>query len=358
MAEIAAAGSGSPSAAAFTRPYAPSWFDRLTDWVDRLPFPAPVFYLGLALVLAVVQIIVQSVDTTDPTHLHAFPLAYILTIPYLLGMLHFLDRTASDAMERFRPVLIIGDPEYADLHYRLTTLPARPTLLATLLGTLIGLFVLVWIPHSNQVNEFQFVDTALSLNFNHALGLVIGALFGIEVYHTIHQLRIVQDIYNHCKIINLYALRPLYALSALSTRSAFSIIFISYLWYVLAPMLFEISVAVFVFFTCYAFLVFMLPMRGIHRLLVAEKDRKLGENGEWQRSTALEVHRRLEKSDYGDMDALNKAMASLELEHTALERISTWPWQPGTIRTVIAALLFPVVVWLMQWVLERLLAGG
>lgn len=354
MAETIAAQSGSLQAADFIPPYAPSWFDRFTSWIDRLPFPAPLFYLGMALLLAVIQILLQW----NGRIVYAFPLAFILTIAYLLAMLHFLDRTASEAMARFRPVLLISDQQYADLQYRLTTLPARPTLVATLVGMLLGIITLAWIPHASQVNEFHFANTALSLHINHALGLFIGAIVGVEVYHTIHQLRIVQDIYHYCQIINLYALRPLYALSALSTRTALGIIFISYLWYVLAPMLFEISVAVFVFFTCYAFLVFMLPMRGIHRLLVAEKDQKLGENGEWQRATAQEIHRSLEKSDYSQMDALNKAMASLELEHTALERISTWPWQPGTIRTVVAALLFPVVVWLMQWVLERVLASG
>ena len=273
-------------------------------------------------------------------------------------MLHFLDRTAGEAMARFRPVLLISEEQYSNLHYRLTTLPARTTLLATLIGMLVGVITLAWIPYSSQINEFHFANTGLSLQINHAFGLIIGAIVGIEVYHTIHQLRIVQDIYRHCQIINLYALRPLYALAALSTRTALGIIFISYLWYVLAPMLFEISVAIFLLFTCYAFLVFMLPMRGIHRLLVAEKDQKLGENGEWQRAAAAELHRRLSAHEYAEMDSLNKAMASLELEHTALERISTWPWQPGTIRAVIAALLFPVVVWLMQWVLERFLVSG
>ena len=57
------------------------------------------------------------------------------------------------------------------------------------------------------------------------------------------------------------------------------------------------------------------------------------------------------------MDNLNKAMASLEIEYTAIKRISTWPWNPETPRLVLAALLFPVVVWLTQWVLQHVLGG-
>ena len=55
------------------------------------------------------------------------------------------------------------------------------------------------------------------------------------------------------------------------------------------------------------------------------------------------------------MDALNKALSSLELVHNGLQRISSWPWQSETVRWVVAALLFPVIVWLMQWVLQRIL---
>jgi hypothetical protein len=58
------------------------------------------------------------------------------------------------------------------------------------------------------------------------------------------------------------------------------------------------------------------------------------------------------------MDALHKTMMSLELEHTILFRVSTWPWERDTLRAFTAALFFPVMVWLTQWVLGRLLAGG
>jgi hypothetical protein len=81
----------------------------------------------------------------------------------------------------------------------------------------------------------------------------------------------------------------------------------------------------------------------------------LSENGERQRIIIAELHRRVDSGDLGEMDDLSKTLTSLELERTTLERISTWPWKPETPRAVIAALLFPVVVWLLQWVLERVL---
>ncbi|MGH7425775.1 MAG: hypothetical protein ACREJP_06375, partial [Candidatus Methylomirabilales bacterium] len=36
-----------PRSEAFVTPYPPSWVDRLTDWVERLPIPWWLFYLAL-----------------------------------------------------------------------------------------------------------------------------------------------------------------------------------------------------------------------------------------------------------------------------------------------------------------------
>jgi len=57
------------------------------------------------------------------------------------------------------------------------------------------------------------------------------------------------------------------------------------------------------------------------------------------------------------MDSLNKALASLEIEAGALRRIQTWPWDPGAVRGLVAALLLPIVVWLLQLLLGRVLGA-
>jgi len=31
----------------FERPYSPGWFDRLTDWIDRMPGPNSLYCFGL-----------------------------------------------------------------------------------------------------------------------------------------------------------------------------------------------------------------------------------------------------------------------------------------------------------------------
>ena len=318
--------------------------------------PVWFFYLALTVILAGIQILIQW-DGRGPVH--TFPLLYIFTIPYNLALIHYLDRVAAQALERFRPLLNVNTGEYHDLLYRLTTLPARPTLVATFIGMLYGIWALTWIPLESKIQDLHFIDTPLSIVFNHGLALPIWGAFGVTVYHTLHQLRIVQQIYNHCTGIDLYALRPLYAFSTLSAQTAMGVAFIVYLWYLAAPSLyfFSSNVLHLLALTFLSLLTFALPLAGAHRVLVEEKDRLLYEKGERLRAAVAELHRRLDANELVDMDNLNKALASLELEHTTLERISTWPWKPETAQAVAAALLFPAVVWLIQWVLERMLGG-
>jgi hypothetical protein len=335
------------------RPYAPSWFDRFADWVDSLSISAGRFYAALAAILAGVQIIVEWDGSGGIVY--GFPLVYIVTIVYVLALMHHLDKLAAQALERFHPMLKLNDLEYRDVLYRLTTLPARPVAVAAVIGALFGISTLIWLPEPMKVSELHFSNTVLSLQFNHALSLFIWGVIGVSVYHTIHQLRVVQQIYKACSGIDLYKLRPLYAFSTLSGWTAVGIALIIYVWYLFAPSLFNIGIAGLVVFTSFALLTFVVPLWGARRLLVEEKEQHLSKNAERRRLLAAELHRRIDANEMTDMDNLNKTLASLELEYTAIDRISTWPWRTETVRTVTAALFVPVVVWLFQWILRRIL---
>jgi Flp pilus assembly protein TadB len=101
--------------------------------------------------------------------------------------------------------------------------------------------------------------------------------------------------------------------------------------------------------------VFGLPLLGAHRLLVAEKEARLAEASSRFEAAAIELHSQLEQRRLAQMDQLNKALSSLEIEQNALRKIPTWPWQPGAIRAVVAALLLPLAIWILQQLLARFL---
>jgi hypothetical protein len=337
--------------------YPPSWVDRFTDWVDRLSGPSWMFYAGLWLVLYLIEIVTQWTGDLA-TVSHPFHIVFLGAIPLDLALIHYLDRTADAALSKFRPVMDWSDAEYLELRYRLTTMPARVTLLATLIGVAFAFFFLVTFPLEWRLRILHFADSSASIYYNSAISFVVWSCAAVLVYHTLHQLAVVSRIYGHARV-NLFNLGSLYAFSDLSARTAIGILAIAYSWYVTVPEFVNqlISIVGGLFFSVVAIFTFIWPLLGVHNLLVEEKNRLLGETSKQLEAAITELHRRINSGQIQGMDDLNKAMASLEIEHAALNRISTWPWQAETVRWFIAALLFPVVVWLAQWILQRMLGA-
>jgi hypothetical protein len=47
------------------------------------------------------------------------------------------------------------------------------------------------------------------------------------------------------------------------------------------------------------------------------------------------------------IDALSKAQASLIEQRRFIGGLSTWPWDPGTLRAVVSAIALPIGLWLL-----------
>lgn len=103
-----------------------------------------------------------------------------------------------------------------------------------------------------------------------------------------------------------------------------------------------------------AALLFIWPLLGIHKILEREKVHLLRESSIRLEIAIKNLHARADAKDYAVMDGLNKLISSLTLEQTTLEKISTWPWKPETLRLFVTALLLPLLVFLSQ----RILAGA
>ena len=336
-------------------PYLPSWVNRFTDWVDRLVGPSWLFYGGLWLVLYLVEIATQWTNGSSGTF-YIYHLFFVGTIPYDLALIHYLDKRADAALSRFRSVLDCDDHEYADLRYRLTTLPPRPALIAALIGVMGTIVFIIVYPVEARLRLLHFTDTTASIYYNSVIGIVVWACVAVVLYHTMHQLRVVSQIYRRARV-NLFNLGPLYTFSDLSARTAIGTYAIAYAWFVAVP---EFStepafVLIGLHLLIFGVVTFVWPLLGVHNLLVDEKNRLMTETSKRLEATIADLHQRLDSNDLREMDNLNKAISSLELEFGALKRISTWPWQSETLRWLIAAVLFPVIVWLLQWVLQRIL---
>jgi len=357
---------------AFVPPYPPSWFDRFTAWVDRVPGPAWAFYLifaaGVILAGTAIQWREGAYDVATFNLLHVWSVGNFV---YLLALMHYLDKSAASAIASFHPLLTSANSEphlslqdqskYAELSYRLTTLPPRPTLIATLAGTAFGIIWLLFqttggiVPPPLAGTARTTLSTASMLVL-----LTVGmAMSFLLLYHTIHQLVLVSRIYTQHARINIYQLQPLYALSLPGTYTAIGLMLFIYAWNVTGRSMSQpvgpVEVGLSVSFLAIAGATFVLPLLGAHRRLVAEKNGRLSEASSRFEAAAERLLRDLDAGRLSQIDQLNKALASLEIMQTVLRRIPTWPWQLGAARGLLAALLLPVAVWAIQLLLGRLL---
>ena len=314
-----------------------------------------------------------------PGRLLAFHIWIAGQLAYMLALMHYLDRSAGNALDSFRSVLEGGPPKegsgksdvstFADLRYRLTTLPPWPTGLAALAGAAFGLllpflFLGSWLQAADLPSvSVAFAPFGLStssvifVRFIQAYFVLTEAVSGTLVFHTIHQLRLISRIYDSQTRLNLYRLQPLYAFSVPAGLTSAGLVLYTYAWFGTAPALLSqpIGRILGLFFTVVAAMTFAWPLLGIHGRLVGGKKRMLAESAERFEATVGELHRRVDKKALTAMDDLNKTLSSLEIEQAVVRRIPTWPWEPGALRGVVAALVLPIVIWLIQYGLQRLL---
>jgi hypothetical protein len=336
--------------------YAPSWVDRFSDWVDGLPGPSWLYYLALGLVLLVLQTAVLWIEGVYPIGTFLpFHLVGAGLVSYILALLPWLDNTAASALSTLRPALTASEEGYSQLHQQLTTLPARPTLVASLVMVT---FVVLAEQLGVTLTSFEVVaGYPVSSGLLYFIYLIGAWIAGAFIYHTIHQLRLINRIHTKHTRVDLFRMRPLYAFSRLTALTAASLTLTLYVDVAFQPGVLDdprvIGIASIIVVLAVA--TFAWPLLGIHRLLVEEKGRLLDENSLLLEAKLVELHQGLNRGELDGMENLNMAIASLEIEQNVLSRIPTWPWQPETVRLLVTALLLPLGLWIVQVVLQVML---
>jgi len=343
-------------------PYPSSWVDRLIAWIAGLPGPAWVFYVLLVAVLILISQPLRWLDGSLPVG--TFDLARLAEVPfaiYFLALMHRLNSTARQSLQAFRPALAVSDSEFARLEYELTVLPRTTGIVCLLAGILFAAISVSDSPAGYGVGgDASAVTSVYSVLFL-AVTMTFYVLF---LVHTVRQLRLVNRIHRMATNINLFHRIPVYAFSALTVRSAIGIIIVvyynTYLTYslqIFGPVpgmsAFDISTLTLVLLIAAAS--FVLPLNGMHRRLVQEKEKLIGEAERRFEAILARLHERVDQDNFERMDDLNKALASLVIEREALAKISTWPWRPETLRGLLTLIALPVLLWLVTSYLGRLL---
>jgi hypothetical protein len=100
---------------------------------------------------------------------------------------------------------------------------------------------------------------------------------------------------------------------------------------------------------------FLLPLLGMHQRLVREKAKFEAEVNEGVELAYRELQKQVRSRSFGNVDELEKSLSALLRMREVVAKLSTWPWQPETLRGLLAAVGLPVAIWLIQYGLGRLL---
>ncbi len=340
-----------------------SWLDHAIEWVDRLPGPAWLFYLLAASASASLLVGVQRILLSDPSAGSVPFQAFVGIQPWLvLGTAHAVRSSAKRSFAKFRPLLPETAMAASEAEFRVINAPARSVLLASLVAALAIpplMLGVVGAGAESQLPSLGFAAGPASTAVVWAYAAILAACLGGFAVHLVHQLRTIARLVGEVTTIDLYRLEPAYAFSSTTALAAILLTLDNYLWYAVQPALLRdpFSLSMGAFSGGLALVAFAWPVWGAHGLLAKEKALALALNGAAFKELSRTLHQQVSGGQLTGMDQVGSAMTSLDLERAAIGRIPTWPWHAETLRTILAAVFLPMIIWLAQYVLSRALGG-
>jgi len=350
------------------RRYRSSWLDATVARIEGLPFPAWAVYLaltGVALAINIAEAALSSrgVFGQDPAYF-----AYFLLFVLPLAAYHLLSRGARSAWDAFRPATNYDDAEATRWRLELSTTPLRPAIAVYLISAITYLGALAASPAGFDLIGHSPAFVALRAV---AEAFWLSPVAWMVAYLLFRQMRIVSQLHRSVVHVDLLQPGPLQAMARLTARSALILLAIQLIPFVPLPnvsddalWLVRVAVAPFMVVGVGAF---VIPLRGMRALLGNERNRRQAVVATRIDATVAELHRVVDdETDPGRVrdpdssrlaqvriDGLNKALASLLQEREFVAKLSTWPWDTSTLRTVLTAVALPVALFLLTRALER-----
>ena len=346
----AAASTGAILQAGAREPYARSWVNVLNDWIKGLSGPAFLAYLvgaGLGVGLSYLP---QQPTGREMTGLELGNVLYYGALPAaVLFLIDRLDRTAGQAFAVLRPLLAVDDSAATDMARRLTVVPARVALILTVIGIVLGPIGYVTDPVGSGIVGLS----AGSLLLRFVWELFISAAFLILIYHTYRQLRLVDQLHARLGTIDLFDQGPLYGFSRVTSQTAIGLIVLVVPGIFLIPAgagagFLIISLAWYALAAAVAVAAFILPLRGIHDLVAAEKRRVQADLGRRISIALGGIQGAVDAGDDARTEAQNRALSTLVSARDVVNHVPTWPWSTGSLTGFVTALVLPIVLFLIQ----------
>jgi hypothetical protein len=328
-----------------------SWIDRLIQGIDRLPGPAWLFYVvGTLAITLLINVVLWIDGSTAFGSYGSFQGIFPPFVLYFLALYHYLTRAGSHSLLEYRPLIEADEAEFARIDDELGTLPPR-------LGWLAIAIAIISLPNfflSGQAFGVHEPNTALPYVVAGAAAVFFGATIFCLFLRSLRQLRMVHRLHARATNISLLQLEPAHAFSGLTARTGIGVILLLILGYIRDPSLVSgVWVFSYLIMAAAAIVIFIVPILGMRDRLAQEKKRVLGVTNDLLQLTSDKLDERIRADDYANLPGMETAIRALIRKREMLAKISTWPWNPGTVRGFASTLLLPIFLWLITRFLER-----
>ncbi len=334
--------------------YNPSWINRSINFVSGLKVPSPIFYFIVWIIFYAILTLLRWNDQAYPTGtLNVSDLVMSATGIFFIALVQYLDQWARKKLKLFRNSLAATEQQFDALIYQLSTLPAGPTLIASLITLGFGASTFLLSPDSYGFLNLNF--SSLSGGLQLINFLFSWFVFGALSYHAYRQLHLGSQAISKYIPINLFNLDPIYAFAGLTLRTALGWLIMAYAWALTTPHLFGniIIIGTILFMQVVAILTFVLPLLNAHTRIVNKKDEFLHEIGGRLEVIIDKMSKSTDALEKEDLVQLRETLTTLTMAEDRLRKLPTWPWRAGTVNSLVSAILIPNAIWFFQIILER-----
>jgi hypothetical protein len=336
------------------RPYAPSFANRLLQAARLDRRRGWLVYAALALTAVALELAIAWAEGTIPARATLMHVVLPLFAFTALPALAFFNRVGERAMATARPVLVDDERGYETLSYRLTTLPAGPTLFAAV-GGLLLFALLTAVRPADTFERLQIFVTPVASVIEAVLQFLAWSGIGVLIFEVGRKLWIIDEIYRRHLRINVLSPGPLYAFARLAgAMVAFAAVFGAVGMLALAELATTAQgLALATVPTTIAAIGFVAPLWGAHRLMAQATTLNVDALGARIEATIVALREQVDQNDLASVGPLKDALEGLIAARDEYLRVSTWPWQGSTLGAVVTALGVPLAVWLLTRLIEE-----
>jgi hypothetical protein len=284
--------------------------------------------------------------------LHVVMAGLGVLLPALIGL---FNRSAAAAVRAAAPLVLGGSERARELEASITRAPRLLSVLPAVLFLPIATVRILYSPGFADAMGLTLAWPAIAaeLAFFPLVALSVSA-YVVKIASLAWD---VHRITTRELRVSIWTLEPLMQFSLLTARLAGSTVIVLMTVALIAPDLFRDQ---FGFIglcggLALALAVFALPLSGLHARIVAARQEVQGGIARQLQRALEDLRVAVEAGNRAEMDPINKAIGAIDVAQKAVDRVPTWPWSTETFRWVVGALMFPIVIFVSQAILRRVL---